>query len=205
MKLFFRRTLSPLLVVTSLPFAVALTGCANAPADGEGEGAAAAVAGAVTSTQEGDVTTTRVDARAADRWIYFDLGWSTEVFPASPETTASWDLAFNRYHVKSNGGISGVGDVAVAALPGARFDDVTAAPGEGYVADGDEQLAFAGWYTYDMASHALHPADVVYVVRSVSGEYFKIGFTSYYDAEATSGFPTFRWAPVDPPASESAR
>ena len=133
-----------------------------------------------------------------------ELGWSTEGFLASPETTASWDLAFNRYHGKANGGVSGVGDVAVATLEGADFDAVTTAPAAGYTSDGDE-LALGGWYAYDMTTHALHPADVVYVVRAVTGDYFKLKFTSYYDASSASGFPTFRWAPVDPPSDDEAR
>jgi len=37
------------------------------------------------------------------------------------------------------------------------------------------------------------------VLRSVEGNYFKVAFLAYYDEAGTSGFPSFKWAPIDAP------
>ncbi len=58
-----------------------------------------------------------VDARAG--WVYFDLVTGTE----SSETGA-WQVAFNRYNVKLNGGASGTGTAAgfLAKVPAGFYD-----------------------------------------------------------------------------------
>jgi hypothetical protein len=157
----------------------------------------------VTNTDNGDgTTTTVVDATRDADWVYLDLETAAEVGEGD-----DWDLAFQRFKIKLNGGVSGDGGMEVAILPGADFGAMVAAPADGWVTDvadgpdddADPDLAFGGWYAYDVATHVLTPNDQVYVVRSGAGGYFKLEMLDYYDDAGTSAFPKFRWGPVEPP------
>ncbi len=153
-----------------------------------------------------------IDASDYDLWVYLDLESGLFVNPTdsgsgarmnmeAPEDSLDWDLAFQRFKVKSNGGISGNGGVEGVRLDGVDFAALVKAPTSGYIVDAedsddvdtDPDYIFLGetpWYDYAGApTHALSPADAVYVVRSVEGNYFKVQFTAYYDASGTSGFP----------------
>ena len=156
----------------------------------------------VTTVDNGDGSfTTSVDATAMDAWIGFDFQSGGE----AAESTTSWDLGFRRFEVKSNGGTSGEGGVEVAILAGADFATLARAPLDGWSSDTAEASPFNagdGWYAYDINSHVLTPRDLIYVIRSAEGAYFKLEFTDYYDDAGTSGYPAFRWAPVDAPAAE---
>ena len=67
-----------------------------------GPGGAQAV---FTKTAAGTYTAD-IDASGED-WIYIDLATQTQVFPATPETSAEWDLAHKGAEIKLNGGASG--------------------------------------------------------------------------------------------------
>ena len=158
-------------------------------------------------TDNGDgSTTTRVDATRMAEWTSLDLESRGEAADAD----ASWDLAFQRTKIKIDGGVSGDGGMQVAVMPGADFGAMAAAPATGWItddADGDDEdaepdLAFLrgdGWYSYDPSTHVVSPRAQVYVVRSVEGNHYKVQLTDYYDSAGTSGFVSFRWAPIDPP------
>lgn len=185
--------------VVSRIFAVTLTtglaGCAASTEDAPGS-AESALESAMTNTElAGGVTKTVVNASNSSTAIYIDLGWKTEVFPKAPGESADWDLSFQREKIKANGG---PGEVRIATLAGANFDTLRTAPATGYTSDGAQ---IAEWYVYDHATHVLTPANSVFVIQSIAGDYFKLKFDSYYSAAGTSGYPTFRWAPIDPPAS----
>ena len=51
-----------------------------------------------------------IDASSYDNWVYFsfELGMAVDVF--EPDSSMDWDVAFKRNHIKTNGGLSGVGD-----------------------------------------------------------------------------------------------
>jgi len=156
----------------------------------------------VCTVEDGDALVSVVDATDDDRWVHFDF----ETAGAVDEENASWDLAFRRMVVKSNGGASGDGGVEVAVLPDAVFDEVTSAPGEGWMSDdvGDPDERDPGgtvfnedpWYAYDLFSHSLQPQERVYVVRTVEGSTFKLRIDGYYDADGTSGWMHFTWSAV---------
>src|SRR5262245_43792952 len=78
----------------------------------------------------GEVTLTRGDASAEGEWVHLDIDTGKEV-----AETGAWDLAFQRFHIISNGGVSGSAGVEVAALDGATFDGVQNAPTAGFIAD----------------------------------------------------------------------
>lgn len=159
----------------------------------------------VTEAGTGGAFVTRVDASDMAAWRYFSFATGTEVVPADPATSADWDLAFQRFHILSNGGVTGSSGAAIAVVSGQAFADVSAAPADGYVedaADGDDddtisESAFSdgdGWYAYDPATNRLSPYPNVYVVRTGSGAFFKLAILDYYDASGTSGFPQFEWS-----------
>lgn len=151
---------------------------------------------------------TVVDAREQGSYRFFDLDGAAEVDAHDP----SWDLAFSRYRVQSNGGDNGEGGVIVAKLDDVDFAELVQAPSVGYVQDsamveegsasGDPNYAFLGadpWYTYDEASHGLMPLARVYVIRSTDESFFKVQMVAYYDDVGTSGFPAFHWAMIKAP------
>lgn len=199
--------------LTNLGLALAVTlgaGCAEdikpepEPTPGESR---------ITSSALGNgVTRSIVDATHEEDWVYMDLDTGLEVTVAAPATSPAWDLAFKRFQVKSNGGISGTGGVTAAKLSGADFDALTHAPAEGWIVDAEDSedegaepdfvfLTDGFWYHYDLATHALTPADQAYVVKSSAGAYFKLAFLGYYDEVGSSGFPSFKWAPVAAPSA----
>lgn len=159
----------------------------------------------VTEAGDDGAFVTRVDASDMMAWRYFSFATGSEVTVTDPLTSSDWDLAFQRFHILSNGGVSGSAGAAVATVTGQAFADVTAPPADGYTADeadGDDddmiaESAFSlgdGWYDYDPATNRLSPFPNVYVVRTGSGAFFKLAILDYYDTSGTSGHPMFEWA-----------
>jgi hypothetical protein len=147
-----------------------------------------------------------VDAASEETWVYLSLDTHAEVTPDDPAQSTAWDLGFQRFNVKLNGGVSGSAGASVAIASGS-FDDVLTPPADdGFLEDsadadmdGNPDYAFGagdGWYEYDPASHTLSARDTVFVVKTASGAYVKLQFSSYYDAAGTPGMPQFRWAPL---------
>tara|TARA_B100000683_G_scaffold275898_1_gene328062 strand:+ start:3690 stop:5396 length:1707 start_codon:yes stop_codon:yes gene_type:complete len=195
-----------------------LVGCAESINTSEDENTEtdAGITSLVSSVENGEgITTTHVDATADDTWVYFSLESGLEVVPLNPDEgqdwDAEWDLAFQRFKIKSNGGISGTGGVEIARLPTVDFDTLEKAPEQGYLTDADDSddqdqdpdyvfLGATPWFDYDGTTHILTPADMVYVIRSVSGQYYKFQMLNYYDDAGTSGHPSFRWGLVEAPS-----
>lgn len=96
--------------------------------------------GSVTEvSDDGGVKTVAVSATAGglmnalnEAFVYVDLDTATLVsvddIDALGDTT--WDLAFKRVVIRSNGGSSGIGKVAVAKLSGTTFDQVQSTPSD---------------------------------------------------------------------------
>lgn len=154
------------------------------------------------------VTEVVVTATEASAWVYFSFATNAEVTPADPATDTTWTLAFQRFMIKTNGGINGKGGVEVAILDGKTFDEVTKAPATGYVSDqadgADEDTEpdwvfnlQQTWYEYDPSTHTLAARKRVYVFKTSAG-YYKLSMTSFYKEKA-SGYPTFQWAKINPP------
>jgi len=142
-----------------------------------------------------------VDAQSETEWHPYDFERQGLVDVALP-----WDLTFQRYRIRVNGGISGEEDVVAANLDDRVFDDVTAAdvPADGDPAwvtdasdadgDGEDEGAFADWYDYDPSTHILTPKPRVTLVRTVEGAVVKVEVLDYYDDAGSPGFLRFRWA-----------
>ncbi len=176
--------------------------CGASSSCGEGD--------AFTHDEKDEVSTTTVNATCEEEWVYLNLSDKTSVSPNNPEDSQEWDLAFQRFKIKSNGGISGTGNVQVAVVTNTDFNELEEAPSSGYLTDAEDSddededpdypfLAPNAWYSYDEDTHILTPKDQIYVVQSISGDYFKIQLVEYYDDAGTSGYPQFNWASVAAP------
>lgn len=158
--------------------------------------------GKVSTTRGSDGTyTTVVDATSETGWTIADFETGMEV-----ATTDAWDLRFQRFHISTNGGVTGAGGVEVAPVTGMTFAAVTSAPSTGYLSDADDangdmmpDYAFEqgdGWYDYDPTSHLLSPKPIVWVMKTNGGATLKLEILKYYDDAGTSGWFTLHWSPL---------
>ena len=76
-----------------------------------------------------------LDASDEQKWVYFSFEKGTVVEVTNPRTTDNWDIAFNRYNIRTNGGVSGIGEVEVVNTNSKDFASVTKAPADGYKKD----------------------------------------------------------------------
>jgi len=160
--------------------------------DFEGDG------GIAVATEDGGISLV-MDATDAERWSALDLDGGR----VTVEEDSGWDLAFQRFEIKVNGGISGDGGVEVVAVSAMYQDDIEV-PAGGWLtdepdADGDEvpEYALLTWYSYDYETHLLNPAEVVYIVRTSEDALFKLAFDSYYDNSGTPARISLRFAPIN--------
>lgn len=124
--------------------------------------------------------------------VHFDLETGSVV-----AAEAEWDLLFEGYHIRVNGGVSGEGDGG-AVLASESFGEITDGsdvPAQVYAGD-----AFGGvfeghpWYRYNLdGRHQIWPTYDVYLVRRGSAVY-KVQLTSYYGPTGDSRQITFRYA-----------
>lgn len=158
------------------------------------------------SPQEDGTVTTVVDATDGAAWRALDLDTRQTVDASSQ---AGWDLSFQRFHIRTRGGVNGTGGVVVAVVTD-PFESISTAPASGYredVADGadtdsEPDNVFeteGGWYSYDVTTHTLTPRAQTYVIRSDAGRYFKLQLQSYYDQAGSPAMLSFRWKQVEPP------
>ena len=150
-----------------------------------------------------------IDASNREEWVYFDLDFS---FDPLDQEEDGWDLAFQRFKVKSNGGISGEGEVEVAILDDIDFEDLTEAPSALYLVDQDDSdddgdtpdYVFnteGEWFEYDLSTHTLSPRSQVYVIHSTDDQYFKLSFLDYYNDVGDPALIKVMIAQINPPAS----
>ncbi len=186
---------SPLLL---LPFTACLAACL--PADDDTDAGDDAGDDPIIRTEDlGDGShLTVVDARDEATWQHLDFESGAGV----AEDSAAWDLGFLRFNVATR--------VEVATLEDADFDALTVAPRDGYRTDAEASdpadketmpgYALDLWYEYDPTTHVLTALDdMVYVVRSAEGNYFKVQMQDYYDDAGTAGYVSLRWAPIKAP------
>jgi len=141
-----------------------------------------------------------INARSTSRWIYFNLTQEKIVHPRFV-SSLNWDLAFRRYHLIANGGVSNlaaqggildlgpVGFRQVSAIPKTPFHLNTRAPN----GRDPENLAIRHWYNYDYASHILTPTPRTYLIRTPDSHYFALRILNYYCPQGESGCLTFEY------------
>ncbi len=153
-----------------------------------------------------------IDVRNSSGWKYFSFAEDDTIAVSDPSASTEWDLAFQRYRIRTNGGESGKG-LGAAANTGqkgqAGFDAVKSADDTfKFMDDGPVSIAVQQgyetfilnpelytWFTMEQASQGtqIAPSDFVYIVRTATGKYAKIWFKSYYSATNISGHITFQY------------
>lgn len=74
------------------------------------------------------VGTQKLNATDNDKWVYFDLDRFAVVSPEDPYADNSWDIAFQRFKIKINSGVSGNGQVTAAVSREGGLLDVITSP-----------------------------------------------------------------------------
>ena len=142
-----------------------------------------------------------VDARSRDVWMYFDFARGAVVAVQEPRTQA-WDLTFQRYVIKTNGGHTNpTRQGALLSLGERDFAAVTKVPEQAeFVSDVHPKNRPSAynpiidkWFNYSYLANVLAPKPVVYIVRTHDGKYAKMRLLSYYCANRSAGCLTFEY------------
>jgi hypothetical protein len=142
-----------------------------------------------------------IDARSKEIWMYFDFSRGTVVAVQDPKTD-DWDLAFQRYVIKTNGGDTNPpGHSALCGLEKQDFASVTRVPHDAnFVSDVRTKNRLSSynpvidkWYNYSYLANVLAPKPVVYIVRTQDGKYAKMRLLSYYCKGGEAGCLTFEY------------
>ncbi|MBI2795265.1 MAG: HmuY family protein [Gemmatimonadetes bacterium] len=134
---------------------------------------------------------------AAGTVAYFDLAAN------ALGTVASWDIAFDGWAIRTNGGVSGSGGVkavpdAVTAFASIDATYAASAPAVAYRGDTFSGVFAAHpWYRYNItgSDNQIWPMFNVYLVKTPAGV-FKIQLTSYYSAAGAPRNITVRYAKI---------
>lgn len=124
--------------------------------------------------------------------VYFDL------LTHAVSTAANWDLAFEGFDIRVNGGVSGTGQGGVVAAT-AAFGAITSAsepPAAAFRTDSYGGVFKARpWYKYNLTGtdHQIWPNFNVYLLKRGSALY-KVQFTSYYGPAGETRRITLRYA-----------
>lgn len=156
--------------------------------------------------------TFEINSSSSTVWKYFSFEKNDTVEIADPLTSNEWDLAFQRYRVKTNGGESGngMGSAANSFRKGQTgFDELTAVSDTAtFTMDTSVQIAVQQgyatyivnpelytWFTIELAPQGTQivPSDFIYVVKTAVGKYAKVWFKSYYSPTNVSGHVTIQY------------
>jgi hypothetical protein len=142
-----------------------------------------------------------VDARSRDVWMYFDFARGSVVAVQEPKTD-SWDLTFQRYVMKTNGGQTNpTGQGALLSLRERDFAAVTKVPDKAeFISDvhpknrpSSYNPVLEKWFNYSYLANVLAPKPLVYLVRTHDSKYAKMRLRSYYCANKSAGCLTFEY------------
>lgn len=156
--------------------------------------------------------TFEVKSTSSTQWKYFSFASNDTVTVTNPENSTDWDLAFQRYRIKTNGGLSGsgLGSAANSYMKGQTgFDALKSVPDTStFVTDESISVAIVQGYATYIVNPLLYtwfslefspqgtqilPTDYVYIVRTSTGKYAKVWLKSYYSATNQSGYVTFQY------------
>jgi hypothetical protein len=153
-----------------------------------------------------------INSTGSTTWKYFSLANNDTVTVTDPIHSDAWDLAFQRYRIKTNGGESGSGSGSAAnsyKKGQAGFDalkivsdtatfkadnSISIAVQQGYTTYIVNPVLYT-WFTMEFATQGTQivPSDYIYIVKTSSGKYAKIWFKSYYSATNMSGFVSIQY------------
>ena len=156
--------------------------------------------------------TFEINSSSSTAWKYFSFEKNDTVTITNPLTSAGWDLAFQRYRIKTNGGMSGsgMGSAANSYKKGqTAFDGLTVVSDTAsFTVDASVQIAVQQgyatyiinpelytWFAIELAAQGTQivPSDFIYFVRTADGKYAKMWVKSYYSATNASGHVTIQY------------
>lgn len=156
--------------------------------------------------------TFEINSTNSTKWKYFSFASNDTVTVADPTHSNTWDLAFQRNRIKTNGGESGNGSGSAAnsyqkgqiGFDALKIVSDTAT----FIADNSVSIAIQQgyaiyiinpvlntWFSLEFATQGTQivPRDYIYIVKTASGKYAKIWIKSYYSSINLSGYVTFQY------------
>lgn len=156
-----------------------------------------------------------IDASNYNNWVYFSFSSASTVEVENPESSLDWDIAFQRKHIRTNSGLSGLGDGGalvdssmtwidqwnnaensiesddwvVDQVLNDFYDPVTHLFGEGIK---NPALNSWGWFDEQYTLNVNHY--VMYVLTADGQNMVKFWPYSYYSANGAGGNISFRFA-----------
>ncbi len=156
--------------------------------------------------------TFEVNATSSTVWKYFSFEKNDTIAVSDPLASTDWDLAFQRYRIKTNGGKSGngLGKASNSYKKGlSGFDAINSVPDTAtFAVDDSVKIAVVQgyatyivnpelytWFTMEFAAQGTQivPSDYIYFVQTGKGKFAKVWFRSYYSPANASGYVTFQY------------
>jgi hypothetical protein len=147
-----------------------------------------------------------VNASSQTNWVYFSFDKNDTVKISNPKNSTDWDLAFKRFYIRSNGGLSGIGNAGADSTNLKNqngFDSCKIVSDTlnfsadkymkvmtymGYGMDTVNPVLYT-WFNYSFTTFQLIPTTMIFVVKTASGKYAKVWIESYYnDMDLTPGY-----------------
>jgi hypothetical protein len=149
-------------------------------------------------------------------WIYFSFSQGAELNNINETnylTDDSWDIAFNRFNVRTNSGLSGIGQAGVIDMGEVEYSSVSEAPQTGYTVDSTIQIveiishtgppqmmdAFGNIIFTDVIllegqPPSYVPNNHVYVLKTADGHFVKLIIQGFYNDQGESGYLSFKYS-----------
>lgn len=150
-------------------------------------------------------------------WVYYSFEEEKEISgldETNSKDSDAWDIAFNRYNVRTNSGNSGIGEGGVYDAGIVEWTSVIEANETGYIVDDTIEIVetFNGTgvdymvsngssvfkncilQTYGAPGPTYTPTEHVYVMKTAKGKYVKIMIISFYDNDGNSGYVSFKYS-----------
>jgi hypothetical protein len=156
--------------------------------------------------------TFEVNSTGSTVWKYFSFADNDTVTVADPANSNAWDVAFQRYRIKTNGGLSGngLGSAANSYQKGLTGFDALSAVSDTSTFINDASISIAvqqgyatyivnpvlyTWFSLEFATQGTQivPSDYIFIIKTSSGKYAKVWFKSYYSPENISGYVSFQY------------
>ncbi len=154
-------------------------------------------------------TTFIINATSETQWVYFSFDKNDSVKISDPKNSTGWDIAFKRFYVRSNGGLSGIGSAGAdsANVNGQTgFDSYKSVTSTNFSTDKYMQvMTYMGygmdtvnpvlytWFNYNFGTNTLVPTNMVFIVKTASGNYAKVWIESYYSDLNVPGYVKFKY------------
>ncbi len=152
-------------------------------------------------SNEAEVT---VDATNDSIWVYFNFYSGSTLEIEDPNNSTDWDVAFQRFKIKTNSGTSGSLGLGALSAGVIDFESYRLVPADGYVADemlidpmSQQEYSGSGvlqeWYNMEGMPPIITSKSEVYVIQNEWDKYVKIQILNYYDENNVSGHITFKY------------